>query len=114
MKILNVKIKGFRSLSNVTMNNIGPINIFYGENNAGKSNILAALEILMKVENVAQAESIVGNFLNGELSNFIDNFTITKSGEKANKINIIGRVGLDDDDLKLIGNFEEIIKTLKI
>jgi hypothetical protein len=59
MIIQNIEVKGFRSLSNVKITGFGPVNLFYGENNAGKSNILAALEIAFKVERVEDFASPV-------------------------------------------------------
>lgn len=45
MKIKNLEIDGYRSLKNVVIENLSDINIFHGENNTGKSNILKALEL---------------------------------------------------------------------
>lgn len=45
MKIKNIEIDGYRSLKNVKINDLSDINIFHGENNTGKSNILKALEV---------------------------------------------------------------------
>lgn len=45
MKIKKFEIDGFRSLKNVKINDFQDINIFHGENNTGKSNILRSLEL---------------------------------------------------------------------
>jgi predicted ATP-dependent endonuclease of OLD family len=46
MKIKNIKITKFRSIENAEIFNCGNLNIFIGKNNSGKSNILAAIELV--------------------------------------------------------------------
>jgi hypothetical protein len=92
------------------MAGLGPVNIFYGENNTGKSNILAALEMLFKVEKVEELESPVAGFLRGELSDFIDNFTLKAGNEQASVIQMNVRLGLSDDDLQRIPTFSSFIR----
>lgn len=46
MKITKFWAKGYRSLRDVTLEPLGDFNIFYGENGAGKSNILDAIQTL--------------------------------------------------------------------
>ncbi len=48
MRIQEFWAEGFRSLKSVHLRELGAFNIFYGENGAGKSNILAALELLVR------------------------------------------------------------------
>ena len=114
MIINSVQVQGFRSLSNVSIGKFGPVNIFYGENNAGKSNILAALEILFKVERPQERESAVAGFLHGELSNFVDNFTLDSAGKPAAQIVITARLLLSESDLAKLPVFSEFIKTQTI
>lgn len=109
MEIQSIRISGFRSLTNVAISGLGPVNIFYGDNNAGKSNILAALEILFRVERYEEQESPVAAFLKGEISNFIDNFTIKPDGEKSSIIHMHVKLGLNDDDLENIDLFHNFI-----
>lgn len=50
MKILNISIENFLSFKEkIELNDIKPLTIFVGPNNAGKSNILKALEIINKI-----------------------------------------------------------------
>lgn len=47
MKIKKFWANGYRSLHELTLGDLGPFNIFYGHNGSGKSNILAAIEVLL-------------------------------------------------------------------
>ena len=114
MIIQNMEVTGFRSLSSVKISGWGPVNIFYGENNAGKSNILAALEAAVKVERVESLDSPVAGFLRSELSNFVDNFSIDADGNRAEKISINLRLGIGENDLKNVPQFGRFIKEHEI
>ena len=114
MIIHSASIKGFRSLADVTVGKLGKVNILYGENGAGKSNVLAALETLFRVERVEQLESAVGVFMRGELSDFVDNFTIGKDGKRGTSITISAQIGFDDSDLLKIPKFDAFLKAHKI
>jgi hypothetical protein len=48
MRIERFYAKGFRSLEDVDLRELGPFNVFYGRNGAGKSNILAAIDLLFR------------------------------------------------------------------
>ena len=47
MALRSVQIRGFRSIANSGLEKCGPLNILIGKNNAGKSNILAAIELVL-------------------------------------------------------------------
>ena len=49
MRIESLWIENFRSIQSLRLDGLGEFNIFYGENGAGKSNILAAIDLLFKV-----------------------------------------------------------------
>ena len=44
MKLKSIKIKNFRSIEEVTLEDCGNLNVIIGRNNAGKSNILMAID----------------------------------------------------------------------
>jgi len=46
--IRSVQIRGFRSIANSGLDKCGPLNILIGKNNAGKSNVLGAIELVLK------------------------------------------------------------------
>jgi hypothetical protein len=46
MRIESFWAKGYRSLRDVRLDNLGPFNVFYGPNGGGKSNILEAIRML--------------------------------------------------------------------
>lgn len=109
MQIREVSIRGFRSLWNVSISDLGYANILYGENNCGKSNILAAMQFLFRVERVEELESPIAGFYRGELSNFLDNFTIRNDGIMP-AIQITADIGFDDSDLSAVPGFAEFLK----
>ena len=63
MKIQRIKIDGYRSLKNIDINDLNDVNIFYGDNNTGKSNIIDAIDIFFseKKETVPTKEGIITN-----------------------------------------------------
>ncbi len=46
MKIKNIEIENFKSLKKVSINNLLDVNMIYGYNNSGKSNLLKFLELI--------------------------------------------------------------------
>lgn len=49
MKLTRFSVKGYRSLRDVTLDDLGDFNIFYGPNGSGKSNVLDALQTFFSV-----------------------------------------------------------------
>ncbi len=47
MRIKAVKLSQFRSVANASMSECGGLNILIGKNNAGKSNLLSAIEVAL-------------------------------------------------------------------
>ena len=47
MGIRSVQIRGFRSIASSGLDKCGPLNILIGKNNAGKSNVLGAIELVL-------------------------------------------------------------------
>ncbi len=107
MLITKVKIGGFRSLSKVSIPSFDLVNVFFGSNNSGKSNILAALETCFRVD---QKELPISGFYSSELRNFVDNFTIQQDGSAASKITISCSVRLLDEDLKRLPHLTGFLK----
>lgn len=76
MKISSLKVSNFRSLVDFEVSDFGDTTVFYGENNAGKSNILNFLHILFKKKSKYEQGqySIQQNFYEGVIQNFANNF----------------------------------------
>lgn len=78
MKIKNFSITNYRSLVDFKVEEFDATTIFYGLNNAGKSNILSALELIFNRKrqyNAASGDfSLPGSFVSGTVENFISNF----------------------------------------
>jgi AAA ATPase domain/AAA domain len=53
MRIESFWARGFRSLRDVRIDQLGPFNVFYGPNGSGKSNILAAIETWLRLVRIA-------------------------------------------------------------
>ena len=45
MKIESLTIKNYRSIKALRLDNLNPVNVFFGKNNVGKSNILRGLHL---------------------------------------------------------------------
>ncbi|RYY00520.1 hypothetical protein EON78_00945, partial [bacterium] len=84
MKLESFKINGFKSLLDVSINQLSDINMLYGYNNSGKSNILKFIELVFKRKVSENTNSSQGspNFWEGNIENssFFFN-TSTDTGE---------------------------------
>jgi putative ATP-dependent endonuclease of the OLD family len=69
MRILSVRIKGFRSIESADLQRCGGMNVLIGKNNAGKSNVLSAIELVI---NALRRGSIAGPW---RVSRPLDEFT---------------------------------------
>jgi hypothetical protein len=108
MRIREVAISGYRSLSNVSIADLGDgVNVFFGDNNCGKSNILEALETLFKVE---RTDLPVSGFYSGELTNFVDNFTVKPDGTAATNISMRCKLAIGSEDIGKLPVFVDFLK----
>jgi hypothetical protein len=55
MRITRFWARGFRSLCDVTLDNLGPFVVLYGPNGSGKSNVLAAIDTFFRLAPIAAA-----------------------------------------------------------
>jgi len=112
MRIKEVAISGYRSLRNVSIADLGDgVNVFFGNNNCGKSNILEALETLFKVE---KTDLPVSGFYSGELTNFVDNFTVKADGTTATSINMRCKLAVGGEDIDKLPVFVDFLKKNRI
>lgn len=93
-KIENIRIENFKSLQNVTINNCKTYNIFIGQPNVGKSNILEALTLFAVPYLAAMNKSLVDLFRLDECSSLFYN------GDISQPI----KVNLGVDDLEVVYN----------
>jgi len=108
MRIKEVEISGYRSLWDVPIADLGDgVNVFFGDNNCGKSNILEALETLFKVE---RTDLPVSGFYSGELTNFVDNFTVKADGTTATSINMRCKLAIGSEDIDKLPVFIDFLK----
>lgn len=57
MQITSFWAKGYRSLADVRVDNLGRFNVFYGKNGSGKSNVLAAMRTLFELTGLVASQS---------------------------------------------------------
>lgn len=83
MYVRQLRVKNFRSLKDVSIGDLSPLVILYGENDSGKSNILSFLEHVFKQKYIEEVTSTPGRelvkqtpsgFWRGQIDNFADNF----------------------------------------
>ncbi|HLF24947.1 MAG TPA: AAA family ATPase [Anaerolineae bacterium] len=84
MYIRQLRVTNYRSLKEVSIGSLSSLVVFYGENDSGKSNILALLEHVFKqkyeedVTEVSKGESLIqkrpSGFWRGVIDDFSDNF----------------------------------------
>lgn len=61
MRVRSFAVQGYRSLADVRLDHLGQLNVFYGENGSGKSNILQALALAVRAT-AALTRPILGLF----------------------------------------------------
>ena len=100
MKVNKFSIKNYRSLKDININEFGTTTIFYGDNNAGKSNILNALELLFKRKQKLNEGTLsdLENFYSGVIADSKNNFY---NNETANPITFNVEIEADFAELKL-------------
>src|ERR1017187_2179602 len=105
MFISEFKIDNFRSLKDVHLKQMQRVCIFHGDNNSGKSNILAAIEAVLRGKTIIEDPAAGGGenqppyrkvpFIQGRLRDFSDNF---RFGER-DPIKFLICVTFDDSEL---------------
>jgi AAA15 family ATPase/GTPase len=113
MVIKDLKIKAFRGILDLKLENLGEINIFAGINNSGKTSILEAIRLLespldvFNAVRVSRQREYLGSFSNDRpvyLEPFINMFNL-KDG--ANVIALSGRTNEHEFSLKIVGSIEK-------
>ena len=96
MRITEFSITNFRSLRDFHIAELVPVNVLYGENDVGKSNVLAALQTIFcaKWQRTA-ADYRPGRFHEGEVRQFGSSFYKDTSAP----ITFVVRVAMDDDEI---------------
>ena len=105
MKIKSFYINNFRSLVDFKIVNFDDTTIFYGENNAGKSNVLNALTTIFMRKRSEQGGPFQ-SFYSGIIDKFSNNFY----GNKTENINFVVEVSLNKDEINLGKIVKDYIK----
>ncbi len=99
MRIESFYIQGFKSLTDVKIEGLADINVFYGLNNVGKSNIFQALNLLLKTstEQVEEENDTAifqlggGNLIQGKIQIHLGHLDLPEQNDLMNWI-----TGLED------------------
>ena len=98
MRLVSFEVEGFRNfVAPVRLTELGPVNVLHGENNVGKSNVLAAIEVFFKLLGWAPfggATTIEVETLRGSQIRREDLFDYAG----ARPITMHAELSLDDDD----------------
>jgi predicted ATPase len=114
MKICRLHVKGYRSLRDIELPALDDVTVIYGENNTGKSNVLAFLQTIFKAKMEPPEELLVsdgsgagavpprearpGTWMRGEIHDFSDNFYRNQS----DPILFTVAIELDDEDISQV------------
>lgn len=104
MKIKNFKITNFRSLVNFEISEFDSTTIFYGVNNAGKSNILESLQLIFSRKeqfDIQNGFSSPKNFYEGVVRKNLNNFY---NQDDSLEINFWVTIELDPSETKITDN----------
>jgi len=109
MKINKFYIDNFRSLVDFNVDGFDTTTIFYGENNAGKSNVLEALEIIFKRKRLFQDGDFTShiNFYQGIIEGFSNNFY---NNIQDSIIKFFVEISIDRQDLIIDNSIEKLLK----
>jgi len=105
MLIKRFKINNFRSLVNFELSNLGTTTILYGDNNAGKSNVLKALQLIFSIK-APNISGSGGNFYQGIIPKFDNDYYRNNPN---NIINFYVEVELSVDEVELEPSIKKII-----
>jgi len=108
MKLKKFFINNYRSLVNFKINDFDYVTVFYGLNNAGKSNILNALEMIFR-RKTKMGNTNPENFYEGIIENSGNDFFENNT----NDINFEVEIDLSGDKLNTTPLIERIIKKEK-
>lgn len=101
MNIKKFNIENFRSLKNLKITDFDKTTIFYGDNNAGKSNILNALELIFtRKPKLVSGESLseVENFYEGVIQNSQNTYF---NNETSNRIKFLVEIEVLKSELTI-------------
>ena len=68
----NIEIKNFRGIDHLEIDDFSRVNVFVGQNNSGKSTVLEAIAMLMRLSNLYVPQQINAVRARKPFSNFID------------------------------------------
>ena len=124
MKIRGIKVRNYKSLFDTTVEDMGDVNLFYGYNNSGKSNVFKFLELVFRPKTFRDTLTIGSDTANVGLNNLdfwqgniYDQPFIFSNNNRDNPIQYLITIEVDKNDIphakelnkhKLLSNDKEI------
>ena len=124
MKIRGIKVRNYKSLFDTTVEDMGDVNLFYGYNNSGKSNVFKFLELVFRPKTFrdtltigSDTANVVLNNLDFWQGNIYDQPFIFSNNNRDNPIQYLITIEVDKNDIphakelnkhKLLSNDKEI------
>lgn len=107
MRVKKFSIKNYRSLKDISISDFDSTTIFYGDNNAGKSNILSALELLFKRKPILHEGDLTKseNFYVGNIPDSKNNFY---NNETSIPITFTVEIEVDISELDISSNISSL------
>lgn len=103
MKIIDAKIKNFRSLSNVSFEQLGNFIVLIGENSSGKTNIIEILNLFFS------DFSVIG----GDTSPALKEAVAWYGKRPRRPIEVVLTIQLDEEECERLFEIDELLKIMK-
>ena len=107
MKIRGIKVRNYKSLFDTTVEDMGDVNLFYGYNNSGKSNVFKFLELVFRPKTFRDTLTIGSDTANVGLNNLdfwqgniYDQPFIFSNNNRDNPIQYLITIEVDKNDIQ--------------
>lgn len=112
MKIIKFNIENYRSLRNLKIESFDTTTIFYGENNAGKSNVLNALQLIFMRKPKLTSEGLTDseNFYQGIIKDSQNSFF---NNDTSNPIKFAVEIEANNSELTIDDEIKSLFKGTK-
>jgi len=113
MKIINIKVNNYRSLTNIDISGFDVINMIKGQNNSGKSNLLKFLEMVFRKKSYSTLVSTASDSQREELQltdfwegQIFDEPFMFKNNNRTSPIEFSIKVAMEKEEIK---HFDKLV-----